>query len=251
MNSAPDSATVTPVTAPDAVGSLTPPPGALPPPAPAPIRPTTLQQGDGLLKADVYLDVHAGEPVIRKDYSRYAGSWQAIPARLLLHHEARMLERLRHWPHAPRVVGQVGRLSLLLEYVPGELLSDAADPANPAVFVQLMAALAALHRSSIVHNDVRGSNIIMSRGRVVLIDFAAALYLPGGRLLRFLLRPLQRSDIAGGLKFKTRLTGEALTPKEARLRRKPTWMKGLQHTWKRRLLPRLKRRLASTDRGSR
>ncbi|WP_342594753.1 hypothetical protein AAGT95_18605 [Salinicola lusitanus] len=39
--------------------------------------------------------------------------------------------------------------------------------------------------------------------------------------------------------------------KEARLRRKPTWMKGLQHTWKRRLLPRLKRRLASTDRGSR
>lgn len=249
MNAPLDPATV-PAKAPDAAGSAMPPSQALPPSAPTPFTATTLQHGTGLLKADVYLDIHAGRPVIRKDYSRYAGSWLAIPARLLLHHEARILERLRHWPHAPKVMGQAGKLALLLEYVPGELLSEAADPTNPIAFAQLMAALAALHRSSIVHNDVRGSNIIISRGRVVLIDFAAALYLPGGRLLRFLLRPLQRSDIAGGLKFKTRLTGEALTPQEARLRRKPAWMRSLQRSWKRRLLPRLKRRLAPTGRRS-
>lgn len=213
------------------------------------MQPKVLQHGKGLLKADVMLETHAGQPVIRKDYHRYAGSWMAIPARLLLRHEARILERLRDWPHAPRVVGQVGKLALLMEYVPGEMLSDAADPTNPLYFAQLMTALATLHRSSIVHNDVRGSNIILSRGRVVLIDFASAIYLPGGRLMRFLLRPLRRSDNAGALKFKTRLTGEALTEEEARLRRKPAWMRGVQHTWKRRLLPRLKRRYAREERA--
>ncbi|KAA0020906.1 hypothetical protein F0A16_03785 [Salinicola corii] len=222
MNASIDPATVPPATAPGAADSSIQPPQAPPPethapsptlPTAPPITPTTLQQGVGLLKADVYLDLHAGRPVIRKDYGRYADSWMAIPARLLLRHEAHILEHLRHWPHAPNVIGQAGKLALLLEYVPG-------------------------------------SNIIMSRGRVVLIDFASALYLPGGRLLRFLLRPLQRSDIAGGLKFKTRLTGEALTPREARLRRKPAWMTSLQRTWKRRLLPRLKRRFTPTDRRS-
>ena len=171
-----------------------------------------------------------------------------VEDRLLLRHEARILERLRHWPHAPKVVGQVGKLALLLEYVPGEMLSEAADPTSPIYFAQLMAVLTSLHRSSIVHNDIRGSNIIVSRGRVVLIDFASALYLPGGRLLRFLLRPLRRSDLAGGLKLKARLIGEALTPEEARLRRKPAWIRGLQHTWKRRLLPRLKRHSQSQRR---
>ncbi|WP_110650326.1 RIO1 family regulatory kinase/ATPase [Salinicola peritrichatus] len=207
--------------------------------------PVTLQHGHGLLKADVLLTIHAGEPVICKDYQRYAGTWLALPARLLLRHEASILKRLHHWPHAPRVIGQLGKLTLLLEYIPGEMLSEAANPANPVYFAQLMAALASLHGASIVHNDIRGSNVILSRGRVVLIDFASAFYLPGGRLLRFLLRPMRRSDLAGGLKFKTRLTGEALTPEEIRLRRKPAWQQSLQRTWKRRLLPRLKRRLAS------
>ena len=222
----------------------TPPPSSISSPTiltPPLITPRTLQRGEGLLKADVLLKTHAGQPVICKDYGRYAGSWLAIPARLLLRHEARILERLRHWPHAPRVIGQVGKLALLLEYVPGEMLSEAADPTSPIYFTQLMTVLTSLHRSSIVHNDIRGSNIIVSRGRVVLIDFASALYLPGGRLLRFLLRPLRRSDLAGGLKLKARLTGEALTPAEARLRRKPVWIRGLQHAWKRHLLPRLKR----------
>ena len=233
-----DAASALPETQPPHPAPAKPSPEILTPPL---ITPRTLQRGEGLLKADVVLKTHAGQPVICKDYSRYAGSWQAIPARLLLRHEARILERLRHWPHAPKVVGQIGKLALLLEYVPGEMLSEAADPTSPIYFAQLMAVLTSLHRSSIVHNDIRGSNIIVSRGRVVLIDFASALYLPGGRLLRFLLRPLRRSDLASGLKLKVRLTGEALTPAEARLRRKPAWIRGLQHAWKRHLLPRLKR----------
>ncbi|CAO1662996.1 RIO1 family regulatory kinase/ATPase domain-containing protein [Salinicola sp. NYA28a] len=257
MNAPLDSATTSPAEArtldADSVLSATqpPPPSSTSFPTiltPPLITPRTLQRGEGLLKADVVLKIHAGQPVICKDYSRYAGSWQAIPARLLLRHEARILERLRHWPHAPKVVGQIGKLALLLEYVPGEMLSEAADPTSPIYFAQLMAVLTSLHRSSIVHNDIRGSNIIVSRGRVVLIDFASAIYLPGGRLLRFLLRPLRRSDLAGGLKLKARLTGEALTPEEARLRRKPAWIRGLQHTWKRGLLPRLKRHSQSQRR---
>ena len=239
-----DADTALPDTRPPQPAPETPPPSSPPSPTiltPPLITPRTLQRGEGLLKADVVLKTHAGQPVICKDYGRYAGSWLAVPARLLLRHEARILERLRHWPHAPKVVGQIGKLALLLEYVPGEMLSEAADPTSPIYFAQLMAVLTSLHRSSIVHNDIRGSNIIVSRGRVVLIDFASAIYLPGGRLLRFLLRPLRRSDLAGGLKLKARLTGEALTPEEARLRRKPAWIRGLQHTWKRRLLPRLKR----------
>ncbi|WP_110668436.1 RIO1 family regulatory kinase/ATPase [Salinicola halophilus] len=201
----------------------------------------TLQRGKGLLKADVVLTCHDGQPVIRKDYTRYADSWLALPARLLVRRERRLLERLHDWPHAPRVVAQLGKLSLLIEYVPGELLSE-VDPGTPASFVQLMTALTSLHRASVVHNDVRGSNVILSRGRVVLIDFASALYLPGGRALRFLLKPLRRSDLASGLKLKARLSGEPLTAEENALRQKPRWQRAIQRGWKQQWLPRLKRR---------
>ncbi|WP_157956823.1 RIO1 family regulatory kinase/ATPase [Salinicola aestuarinus] len=208
----------------------------------------TLQRGKGLLKADVLLTHHHGEPVICKDYTRYADSWLALPARLLVRRERRLLERLDDWPHAPRVVAQLGKLSLLIEYVPGELLSE-IDTGNPAYFIQLMTVLASLHHASMVHNDVRGSNVIVSRGRVVLIDFASALYLPGGRALRFLLKPLRRSDLASGIKLKARLSGETLTAQENALRQKPRWQRTLQRRWKKQWLPRLKRQFGDSKRN--
>ncbi|WP_251978996.1 RIO1 family regulatory kinase/ATPase domain-containing protein [Salinicola avicenniae] len=215
---------------------------------PPPDTPILLQRGEGLLKADVVLTAHDGAPVVLKDYRRYAGTWMALPARLLIRHETRMLERLRDWPHSPNVVGHLGKLAMLLEYVPGEMLSESLDPANPLYFAQLMTALTSLHATSIVHNDVRGSNVIVHRGRLVLIDFASALYLPGGRLVRFLLKPMRRSDISSVLKFKARLTGEALTEEEKRLGRKPEWIRTLQRVWKKRLLPYLKSRFAGPNR---
>ncbi|MCK2182831.1 RIO1 family regulatory kinase/ATPase [Halomonas getboli] len=213
-------------------------------PTPPPDAPRLLQRGEGLLKADVVLTAHEGQPVVLKDYRRYAGTWLALPARLLLRRESRMLERLRDWPHSPRLVGHLGKLTLLMEYVPGEMLSDAMSAGVPLEFGQLMAALTSLHAASIVHNDVRGSNIIVTRGRVVLIDFASALRLPGGRALRFLLRPMRRSDLSSVLKLKQRLTGQPLTEEEQRLGRKPRWIRALQRLWKQRLLPRLKARTA-------
>lgn len=209
-----------------------------------PPTPVLLQRGEGLLKADVVLTEHAGETVVLKDYRRYAGTWLALPARFLIRHETHMLDRLRDWPHSPRVVGHIGKLAMLLEYVPGEMLSESLDPANPLYFAQLMTALTSLHATSIVHNDVRGSNIIVNRGRLVLIDFASAIHLPGGRLLRFLLKPMRRSDIANVLKFKTRLTGESPTEAERRLGTKPVWIRRLQRLWKKQLLPWFKVRLS-------
>ncbi|GHB27358.1 RIO1 family regulatory kinase/ATPase domain-containing protein [Salinicola rhizosphaerae] len=210
-----------------------------------PHSPIVLQRGHGLLKADVVLVAYEGKPAVMKDYRRHAGSWMALPARLLIRHETHMLERLRAWPHSPRVVGHVGKLAMLMEYVPGEMLSDSLTPANPLHFAQLMTVMSTLHAASIVHNDMRGSNVIVNGGRLVLIDFASALYLPGGRLWRILLKPMRRSDMANVLKFKRKLTGEDPTADERRLGAKPAWIRRTQRVWKKRLLPRLKARFAS------
>lgn len=200
-----------------------------------------IQNGKGFLKADVFIYMHNGEPVICKDYSRYQGSWRSLLARILIRREARILDHLKDWPHSPKVVGCLGGLALMMEYIPGDLLSDHAGSADPFYFSQLMAVMRSLHGMSITHNDVRGNNIILSQGRVVLIDFAAAVR--GRGLGRLLLSPMRRSDMSHLVKYKVKMTGEAPTPEEQRLYQKPRWITGLQQVWKKRLLPFFKKHI--------
>ncbi|WP_203140920.1 RIO1 family regulatory kinase/ATPase domain-containing protein [Marinobacter mangrovi] len=194
-----------------------------------------IQHGKGFLKADVFVYMHDGQPVICKDYSRYRGSWRALLARLLIRREARILEYLKDWPHSPKVVGCMGTLALMMEYVPGELLSEHMAAGDPFCFAQLMGVMKSLHGMSVTHNDVRGNNIILSRDRVVLIDFAGAVR--GRGIGRLLLSPMRRSDMSHLLKYKVRMTGEKPTAEEQRLYQKPRWIQVLQRLWKQRLLP--------------
>ncbi|BES72592.1 hypothetical protein RE428_36100 [Marinobacter nanhaiticus D15-8W] len=208
--------------------------------ADAPLKRLSLQTGEGFLKADVFIALHDGKPVICKDYQKFRGSWLSWPAQFLVRREARMLEYLSDWPHSPRLIGVMGKLVLMLEYVPGELLSEYMGSGSPLCFSQLVAAMQSLHKLSITHNDVRGNNIILGQDRVVLIDFAGALRGRGPG--RFLLSPLRRADMAHLLKYKRRLAGEEATEEEKRRYRKASWIGMLQRLWKKRLLPHLKRR---------
>lgn len=206
-----------------------------------PSKKIPLQNGKGFLKADVFLYDYEGQLVICKDYGRYAGSWLAWPARLLLRREARILERLKDWPHSPKVIGCLGTLALMMEFIPGDLLSEEVIIGNAAYFTQLVCVMKSLHQKSITHNDVRGTNIIVSGGKIVLIDFASAIQVKGvGRLLQV---PLKRSDMSHLLKFKGRLTGIEPTAEEQKLYGQPHWIHVIQKLWKNKLLPFFKRHL--------
>lgn len=201
-----------------------------------------LQHAGGLLKADVSVVVRDGRRLVCKDYRRWRRTPLAPLAHYLMRREARMLRRLKGWPHAPTFEGFASRHAFYMEYVPGLDLKGALAHGRPVSFAKVVDAIAGLHRHGIVHNDIRGSNILVAEdGRIVIIDFASALYAPKGRPLHPLARRLRRLDIAGTLKFKRRVTGKALTPVERRLEAKPQWFSRLQRGWKKRVLPSLRR----------
>jgi eukaryotic-like serine/threonine-protein kinase len=95
--------------------------------------------------------------------------------------EARRLARVRH-ANVVQVYGAEehdGRVGLWMELVRGESLEQivasrgAFGPAEAAVIGQdLCAALAAVHRSGVLHRDVKAQNVLReSGGRTVLMDF--------------------------------------------------------------------------------
>ncbi|WP_106476051.1 protein kinase domain-containing protein [Phytohalomonas tamaricis] len=199
---------------------------------------TVLQKAGGLLKADVSVVVRHGRMTVCKDYQRWRRTPLAPLAHYLMRREARLLRRLNDWPHSPSFEGFANRYAFFMEYVPGADLKTAVASGQKVSFSKVVDAVAGLHRHDIVHNDIRGSNILVAEdGRIVIIDFASALYAPKGRPLHPLMRRMRRLDIAGTLKFKHRLTGKALTPVERRLKAKPQWFKGLQQGWKKKVLP--------------
>ena len=96
--------------------------------------------------------------------------------------EAQSIARISH----PNVVSVLDfgedqeRPFLVMEYVPGEALSDLTGaPMDPdrarAVMVQAAAAAGAAHEQGIVHRDIKPANILITEdGRVKLVDFGIA-----------------------------------------------------------------------------
>ena len=191
-----------------------------------------LKRGERFLEPDVYvLDVD-GRATVIKDYGRYRWTPLSPLARLLVRREARVLDRLRGWRHAPALLGTVG-LALGIEFIPGVALGEIALDAGAHVFQQLRGAVAALHAAGITHNDLHPANVLVCGTTPVLIDFTSAMRTP--RWLRWLplVRELRRSDLANVVKMRQRVIGEAPDACEAEMLAPPRWVDAIRLGWKR------------------
>lgn len=104
--------------------------------------------------------------------------------RAALAREAAYVGRLSH-PHIQRLFEaqlDVERPYLVYEYVEGPTLrstlkkNGAVDPATVTILgMQLAAILHYVHRSGLVHLDVKPGNLVERGGRIVLLDFDIAL----------------------------------------------------------------------------
>ncbi|HET6565640.1 MAG TPA: serine/threonine-protein kinase, partial [Xanthomonadales bacterium] len=99
--------------------------------------------------------------------------------------EGRVLAGLQH----PNIIEVVrcfearGTAWMLMPYYPGEVLGDLLERQGPlglaqvqAMLFPLLGALHYLHRNSVIHQDIKPSNIyITTEGQPLLLDFGAAL----------------------------------------------------------------------------
>lgn len=197
---------------------------------PTPVQ--LLKRGERLLEPDVYRTEFNGRPAVFKDYRRYRGTPLSPVARLLVRREAGVLRRLQGWKHAPALLGTIGGLALGMEFVPGDTLSS-VQHAGQEVFDQLQHALSRLHAAGITHNDLHGTNVVVSAGVPVLLDFTSAWRTPRWLHNGPISRQLRRSEMKNLLKMRQRLTGLAPTPEQAALLAEPGWVQALRGTWKR------------------
>ncbi|MBD9537390.1 kinase [Stenotrophomonas sp. ATCM1_4] len=195
--------------------------------------PNLLKRGERLLEPDVYRTELDGRPAVVKDYRRYRGTPLAPVARLLVRREARVLERLKGWKHAPALLGTLGGLALGMEFIPGDTLSAGVQGVTQEVFDQLQNALGRLHAAGITHNDLHGTNVVVSAGVPVLLDFTSAWRSP--RWLRNgpISRQLRRSDMKNLVKMRQRLTGQRPSAEQVALLAEPGWVQAIRGTWKR------------------
>ncbi|MCS4281602.1 RIO1 family regulatory kinase/ATPase [Stenotrophomonas rhizophila] len=191
-----------------------------------------LKRGERLLEPDVYRTCLNGQPAVVKDYTRYRGTPLSPIARLLVRREARILQRLSGWKHAPALLGTIGGLALGMEFIPGQSLS-AAQSVGIEVFEQLQYALTRLHAAGITHNDLHGTNVMVSGGVPVLVDFTSAWRSPRWLPVHPVSRQLRRSDMKNLLKMRQRLTGERPSASEAAQVADPRWVAGVRAAWKR------------------
>lgn len=192
-----------------------------------------LKRGERLLEPDVYRTELDGRPAVVKDYRRYQGTPLSPVARLLVRREAKVLKRLQGWKHAPALLGTLGGLALGMEFIPGDTLSAGVQGVSQEVFDQLQNALARLHAAGITHNDLHGTNVVVSAGVPVLLDFTSALRSP--RWLRNwpISRQLRRSDMKNLVKMRQRLTGQKPSAEQAAALAEPGWVQAVRNAWKR------------------
>ncbi len=191
-----------------------------------------LKRGERLLEPDVYRTCLNGQAAVVKDYTRYRGTPLSPLARLLVRREARILQRLSGWKHAPALLGTIGGLALGMEFIPGQTLT-AAQYVGVEVFEQLQQALSRLHAAGITHNDLHGTNVMISGGVPVLVDFTSAWRAPRWLRRSPVSRQLRRSDMKNLLKMRQRLTGLRPTPSQAAQIADPAWVAGVRVAWKR------------------
>jgi hypothetical protein len=141
--------------------------------------------------------------------------WTRLIAGAFLRREARALMIAGSLGVGPRLLGR-GRTFLIRSFLDGVALKIARPSGDLAYFRSAKAALRALHRAGVCHNDLakeqnwlRGSD-----GRAYLIDFQLATIFPHrGRLFRI----AAYEDLRHLLKHKRKYAPDALTACERRV----------------------------------
>ena len=135
----------------------------------------TFRQGGGS-RPDVLLIRFGGEEAVLKDYGKSDPWFRRLVGPLSARREARALEQLRGTRGAPRLVRQVSRDALLLEYIPG--ISARAVPRGglaPEFFERFYRLVDRLHDAGVAHCDLRsqGNILVGADGEPHVVDFAA------------------------------------------------------------------------------
>lgn len=111
---------------------------------------------------------------------------QTVVCRILYHTSADYYQTL--WclsnPHIPRIFEIIQDQTdtiIIEEYVPGQTLENYLAKGGTlslsdsiSILLQLCEALDAIHSCGVIHRDIKPANILLSNGRIVLIDFDAA-----------------------------------------------------------------------------
>jgi predicted Ser/Thr protein kinase len=133
--------------------------------------------------------------------------------RAMLRREHAIYQRLQGIAGVPECRGLAPDGSLLLEFIEGRSLREAAlaPVERERFFAALRELITAVHRAGVAHGDLkRKDNILVAAGnRPYLIDFGTAVSaLPGaGFLRRFLFRQIRRMDLNAWVKLKYQRQG--------------------------------------------
>ena len=87
--------------------------------------------------------------------------------------EARITSEARRLGVLTPIISDVTRFELKMERIEGEKLKDIISPELSRMVGETVGSL---HRGGIIHGDLTTSNMILSRGRICLIDFGLAFY---------------------------------------------------------------------------
>jgi hypothetical protein len=141
--------------------------------------------------------------------------WSRPLAYVLFHRERRALAATNALGIAPPLL-YADRSRLVRGYIPGSALKIARPFGDVAYFRSARAALRALHRAGITHNDLaKEQNWLHSPdGRAYLLDFQLASMF---RRRSWLFRIAAYEDLRHFLKHKRRYLPDAITPAERRV----------------------------------
>lgn len=135
----------------------------------------TFRQGGGS-RPDVLLIRLNGEEAVLKDYAKADPWFRCLVGPLSARREARALDQLRGVRGVPRLLRQVSRDALLLEYVPGTSAREVPPGGlTPLFFERFYRLVDRLHESGIAHCDLRstGNILVGADGEPHVVDFAA------------------------------------------------------------------------------
>ena len=160
----------------------------------------------------------------------------SVLSKLMLHHEARVYQKLTGLNGIPRCHGMVGNRYLVLDYIEGDCLRE-VELRNPDVFFEsFLRTIRLMHAAGVGHADLkRKDNILVgSDEKPWLIDFGVAVTRKRGfrPLNRFLFNTARRFDLNAWVKHKYRRRLGDASPSDQRY---------LHLTWMERTGRRLKR----------